>query len=1208
VIPPGGEAQANGAVIGDDEGESEHATLLESTVPLRAADSLGRQQAVDLSLEHSEGELQPANPLVDVNLPQELGEGIELPDAGVQIELVDAPGDRAPSTIDQSVAAYPEVAKDTVLAVAPMPTGVETLTLLQSAAAPRTETFRLDLPEGATLQEAEGGGAEVLSGDEVLVMVEPPTAIDAEGRPVPVALEVSGDSITLQVSPDESATFPILVDPVYDTFNWNGVTTTSGNWATVSNSPNFSGAKSAYCSNTPGAVNQCGTPLTQNTPGLYTSASSGGSLSTGSWVQQTYFVPRAGSDYYTYGVLPSSFIESMTINHIGYWHRSDPSASPYLAAGIWAGSVAPVWGGNPEWASLLTWGANQGDINETLQFTFPGNNNHNAKEALVGMVAVEPHVMTAYRDSLFREVQIAIGDVDKPAFGSISSPSSWMDQGPAMIGFTVSDSGLGVSSITTTDRQTPQHSWTTSANCPGTNDKPCPHTWKSTDVGGTILKYDPLVLPTGISTLDIKATDPVGNVSSSAAVPVKVDHTSPALSLTGTMTEQATLGISRPRYILKAEASDGTQANPQSGVASVKISVDGQQVQLNQPGCSTQNCQVTNEWTLYSGSYAPGSHTVTILATDAVGRSTTKNLTIEIQPDTTKPSFGMGGEVQAAPGSWVDQRNYTVYVGAGDSGYGVTKVQFLIDGAVANGGSAKQPCPGGGCSLNKTFTINMAAYSGGEHTATVIVTDGAGNKAEVSNPIRVNPSGDISAAEAAKTLEAADITSGDSVLSPPIPRESGLPNSPALEADGESIATIGTDVTSVMTTDGADGVTIEAPEGDIHFEPVDTGSSNTPVEVVAGAAGVSGNVQSEADSVIRPVFDGVMTFAAIRSAEAPEEYSWTVELGEGQTLEATSDEGAEVYYEDGEPALQILAQAAHDATGANVPTSLSVSEGNVVTLTVHHRKGEGQPSYVYPIVGGAQFETGYEAVVVTSAPIAKEEEEAAAAELVKLEQELQEAEELQRQQEWEELMQEWEEVLLEWEELQNAAGMAQYWESAEPHVSAPEPIPSGEASISTVGGSRRTFVEPICGHSSFYPRPDESYTQACGNPFTGDTGHAVVWHAAMRGSFLYKPGAWAEQRDARACDQAAYQNSLISLYYVKEAWQCRYGPATSDGNGGQKVSAGHYLRAQAHWEVGHRGHCGDECNGTPNPTFWEDKALELHLWPSGKVEWAVPSP
>jgi hypothetical protein len=239
--------------------------------------------------------------------------------------------------------------------------------------------------------------------------------------------------------------------------------------------------------------------------------------------------------------------------------------------------------------------------------------------------------------------------------------------------------------------------------------------------------------------------------------------------------------------------------------------------------------------------------------------------------------------------------------------------------------------------------------------------------------------------------------------------------------------------------------------------------------------------------------------------------------------------------------------------GANVDTSLNVSNGNILTLTVHHKS----KAYVYPVVGGANYETGYESVIVYTPPPPTPPAETV------------------------------------------------YWESADLYVGPPEPIPSNEASISTVGGSRKEFVRVICGHSAFY-RSDGSYTEGCGNPFTGDEGFGVVWHAAMRGAFLFKPGAWAEQRGARACAGNGEVNSPLYSYYVEEAWQCHYGPGTSDGNGGGKVSAGHYLRAQAHWVVKHWALCHAECNGTPNPIIPEDKPLELHLWPSGDIDTVVP--
>jgi hypothetical protein len=82
---------------------------------------------------------------------------------------------------------------------------------------------------------------------------------------------------------------------------------------------------------------------------------------------------------------------------------------------------------------------------------------------------------------------------------------------------------------------------------------------------------------------------------------------------------------------------------------------------------------------------------------------------------------------------------------------------------------------------------------------------------------------------------------------------------------------------------------------------------------------------------------------------------------------------------------------------------------------------------------------------------------------------------------------------------------------------------------------------------------------------------------------------------------------------MKDAYECHYGSKTSDGNGGSSALAGHYLRAQAHWELGHKGACplepNKECPASiHNPWVWEDKAWELHLFPSGLIRMAAGKP
>jgi hypothetical protein len=97
--------------------------------------------------------------------------------------------------------------------------------------------------------------------------------------------------------------------------------------------------------------------------------------------------------------------------------------------------------------------------------------------------------------------------------------------------------------------------------------------------------------------------------------------------------------------------------------------------------------------------------------------------------------------------------------------------------------------------------------------------------------------------------------------------------------------------------------------------------------------------------------------------ESPEEFSWNVKVSPGQQLVQAGDQHAELLYPDGTTAMLISAEAAHDATGKAVPTTLGV-KGNVVTLTIKHRNG----GFVYPVAAGQAFEVGASSVTVTPPP------------------------------------------------------------------------------------------------------------------------------------------------------------------------------------------------------------------------------------------------
>ena len=218
--------------------------LVESTLPLRTENAEGEEEAVDLTLQGSEdsgGALEPENPLTDLEIPAQLGEGIALPGIGVEIAIAGAPDEQTASNVDQEYAFYPNVAENTDLIVSPTPTGVETLTQIRSADAPRQTTYQLSFPEGDTLEASEDGGAEIIQNGRPLVVIPAPTATDAAGKPVPVEMQVEGMELTVSAAPDPDAAYPILVDPHYiaEGSNWLEMHDTLAAWTDSTTTPSY---------------------------------------------------------------------------------------------------------------------------------------------------------------------------------------------------------------------------------------------------------------------------------------------------------------------------------------------------------------------------------------------------------------------------------------------------------------------------------------------------------------------------------------------------------------------------------------------------------------------------------------------------------------------------------------------------------------------------------------------------------------------------------------------------------------------------------------------------------------------------------------------------------------------------------------------------------------------------------------------------------
>lgn len=1451
------------ALVTNAEG-GEQSALVESTVPLRNSDPSGDQAPVDLALQPHENELRPTNPLVDVRLPGQLGDGLSLPEENIRISLPDAPTGISPSTVDENVATYPNVAEDTTFAVAPTPTGLETFTLLQSPDAPTVQQFALGIPDLADVRQSENGGAEIRRGQEILATILPPSAVDAGGNPVPVRLDVSGNGFSLITTPTLATEFPVLVDPVVETYSWrqgSSAGAIGNDWRSFSNSSQFQAFGSGYC---PACTGGWATGLVLKSGTEWVNA--------GSQARWDYHVPRWGEDFANPRIKarPTTFVQGAT-----FWNLFFDSTSglarplttdPFMSMYIWDDNNGFV-----SIARRLGTEGNLTDMNYQYRLVNP-NNNVGAKQVSLELVSTQNQT-SQYRQLYVGSASIELSDNDIPSIGMLGNPTQWVNEKPsATIPFAVADPGLGVFRLIVEqpDSGGPWRAIGTNAGCSGAFASACPPIWEHTTSGRPQIGYDPSTMPQGEQWLRFFAMDPLGKKSEGGQVRLKVDHGAPALSLSGRLTEQSKYGSTASQYALKYSATDGdheaaaplsavgsagtglgqmqrpmgvavdsadnlwvvdrennrvqkfastgklllqfgsagqgpgqfldpcaiavsangtvwvsemgnrrVQAfnskgeylksfghasfvqpygiapaageilwvadpgahavfkfndsgallgvidnyaeggrpntlpelkspmgvvadsrgnvwiadsaanrifeyspaaefrsefgsygtgdgqlqgprgiavtrsgnllvtddlnnrvqefevsgaflrkfgslgaglgevdeprgvavgsggityvadagnrriarwshgdyNPQSGVVSTEVKVDGQLVEPRyEPGCSTRDCAITREWVLKASNYPSGPHTLAVTAKDGVGLPTTRTQAFSTVKDTTAPQITVNGPFFTGPEGWLEQKYYLGAISASDiGGYGVSSLVFKIDGAIVD--SRAEGCLQGGCEASILSFVDVAKYKGGAHSYEVVATDAGGNVSKKAGIINVDPKGQVSVAEAVDTLDALEETSDGEVLSGALlPEEAGA-SLPSYQDEGEGVASVDAPVPSSIGSDVAQGITLETADGVVEIDPL-TVSESAPEDLVAnGDALVASNSAAAADLVVRPVYAGAMTFQAIRDANAPTQYAWEVRLDEDQSLKQIDSQFAQVYTDGTYPSFGIRVTAAHDAVGTSVPTSLSVSEGKIITLTVQHKPVSGQTPFVYPVVAGTGWEGGFQTHQVEMPPANPPAD-----------------------------------AKRDVEEYFGGYG----------GVSPPLPIDGSdpEASASGVGGVKKWFLWVECSHTgrwieeaSGVREPEvqtfgfDNWTEDCGNPFQNEPGKGIAYRAAYHGKYFIKEGikVWHEggPTDGIGC-KTDTRKDVANPANLEEgvSWKQRrsyvdrcvwWGP-TRDG-GGQSAPYGKHITPVGRFVGEMRGGCGDSCGGTPNP--WKQftfPPMAYYLWASGHVK------
>src|SRR5437588_2598881 len=688
-----------------------------SPLPLRKRGHHGRSRRPNLRLHAADAGFEPINPLVDTSFPTTLGDGISIGDQGVRVRPASSTANSATGSATGGQVFYPDTATDQDMLVSAVPTGVELFTQIRAVDAPETQALAFDLPAGAELRATGDGGAEVVRGSERLALVLPPSATDADGQNVPAQFSVSGNRLTVTVSHREgSYAYPILVDPVIE--DWGAQSNWQNSWFY---NPN---------------LDQLGWFFADSPAGQFISATQGTSVKS--------YGTAPGRGLYAF-VPPDTFLPA---GSYGEWLWRAPGSTTFIPRADFGLMYRDTQADTKNQSVLVDgiYSESQRAFEGVHQFpgrtlgqsdtVRPGDNVSNANPgagnlALFALAFPKDHKLRTWTSAYLGGAAIYLDDPEAPTITGVqhsTPPPAWVDPATAQATVAASDPGLGVQTIKLTS-QTPDGanpSRTVAPGC-GTRVFECPNQASAT------FRYADLHLPDGTSTLSVRATDPIAHTSAPTSWQVRADSSAPTLSVAGRLHDAAGHFLDSNDYPLQVSAADGDATHPNSGVKSIEIQVDGQRKDSVEQSCDA-SCPLSRSFTLHPGDYSEGNHTVTVIATDAVGHQAQQSWQVKV--DRTPPVLTLSGELTNHAGEWLGGDSYGLTGAASDAGGGMKSIEVLVDGERAD--YVEQPCDAGGCSLSHDFTYLTDRYGDGQHAVTVIATDQAGNQTQQAVTAKVD--------------------------------------------------------------------------------------------------------------------------------------------------------------------------------------------------------------------------------------------------------------------------------------------------------------------------------------------------------------------------------------------------------------------------------------------------------------------------------------
>ena len=545
-----------------------------------AAEASGREYVpIDLSLTQSANGFEPKIPAtgVQVRIPKRLADGPSLAASEVSLTPVNEQGvalGGAEGVEDGASVFYGDTeapgVTDVDTLVKPNTLGLSTETILRSQRSPDRLFFRVSLPSGASLVGEHSGAADVVYAGQVIAMILPAKARDAEGTDVPVSSGVSGNTLELKVEhqPGEYR-MPIDVDPIATEGQSMGRYQMGRGWW--------------FSANSPGGV------FTNYEPKYGVD---------GMEDHDPYSVHYKSGEYGLFGYETKG--ESRIDEFVSESYDSNPAT---ISSTVYIGGP----GGLESAVHTAEWTPTTVCVTEGC--TAPvGSSSHWANGVFYKQSALAEEYWSF--EDLLRSATVYIMQEKAPSITSLGScGSTWTNISVCGVEWSAFDPGIGVNEFTLSSPSASGWGTTEKYYCEG--GVQC-----SEHVSGRVSLTG---LPEGEDTIKATVKDPVGLSGGPTERVIKIDNVAPhGIVLSGLPTANE---IGAGEYHLKAEATDGVSGTISSGVKSITLLIDGRSVGVPSGSCSLGPCTAHGEWPIAGREYGTGHHTITVIATDNAGNT-----------------------------------------------------------------------------------------------------------------------------------------------------------------------------------------------------------------------------------------------------------------------------------------------------------------------------------------------------------------------------------------------------------------------------------------------------------------------------------------------------------------------------------------------------------------------------------------------------------